>query len=115
LAGGLSWQSPPVAHWRIGWSAAVMLEIERIALVKFAFARGAFRKHGFSASRARPAESRPDPVPGRAEGRSELPVDGHGAGLQDARSAVAPNLSSFPLSCPWLPEKGSLEGGNREP
>jgi len=50
-----------------------------------------------------------------AQGHSEPPMDGHGAGLQDARVATVPDFSSFPLSCPWLPEKGSQGKGIRAP
>jgi len=42
-------------------------------------------------------------------------MDGHGAGLQDARALIALKFPSFPLSCPWLPEKGSQGKGIRAP
>src|SRR5690349_4767063 len=48
----------------------------------------------------------------RAEGHSKPPMDGHGAGLQDARLATVPTNPSLPLSCPWLPEKGSQRKGH---
>ncbi|SJM28861.1 hypothetical protein BQ8482_110791 [Mesorhizobium delmotii] len=46
-----------------------------------------------------------------AQGHSKPPMDGHGAGLQDARPAPRRIYPSFPLSCPWLPEKRSQGKG----